>query len=146
MDEAFELKRLAKSLLLNFVELNGVLGLNPASAGDKLADVRTLFINMHHNINKWRPHQTREALITLMQTQLERTQNEAKAAREVTESARRVLEGLASIDLPRGDPGGEPAGADGEPLDLALWTTGEKDEASRALARETWTAMDALFD
>src|SRR5690348_8167674 len=65
IDTAFELKRQAKSVLLNFLELTGILYQSPSDAAEKLEDIRTLFINMHHNINAWRPHQTREALITL---------------------------------------------------------------------------------
>ncbi len=96
-----ELKKLAKSLLLNFLELVGILAMNPRDATEKLEDLKTLLINMHHNINQWRPHQTREALIALMQTQLERTQNETKALREATENARRVLEGACQHRGPR---------------------------------------------
>ncbi len=142
IDEALELKKLSKSILLNFLELVGVVGINPSAATEKLEDVRTLFINMHHNINKWRPHQTREALIALMQAQLEKTQNETKSAREATENARRVLEGLASIEIP-------------DNLDLQLedtrsalegWSKERLEAAERSRDRETWAAMDALFE
>jgi mediator of RNA polymerase II transcription subunit 7 len=134
IDAALELKKLAKSLLLNFLELSGILHVNPATAAAKWDDIQTLFINMHHNINVWRPHQTREAVIAAMHSQLERTQGETKALREVTEQARRVLEGLGSVDehiamRERGESG---AG------DITRTTAFKEREV------ELWTALDAL--
>lgn len=143
LDTALELKKLAKSLLLNFLELTGILYESPGDAAEKLEDIRTLFINMHHNINAWRPHQTREALITLLQTQLERTQNETKALREVTESARRLIEGLGSEEaqgngaLPRPeDPDTGGGGGGGS----------SAKQAQRPREAEVWASLDSLFD
>ncbi|CAK7269184.1 Mediator of RNA polymerase II transcription subunit 7 [Sporothrix epigloea] len=95
--KVFELKKLSKSLLLNFLELAGILAINPRGAADKLADLQTIFFNMHQHINEWRPHQTREALISMLQAQLERTRNETRALHEVTDSVRKTLVGLADL-------------------------------------------------
>jgi len=104
-----------------------------------VADLRTLFINMHHTINEWRPHQTREALISLMQTQLDRTQAETKALREVTESARRVLESLGSIEAAAG--GDKASEADAAAAD------GDKKETNESRnSTGTWIALDDMFD
>ncbi|CAK7264049.1 Mediator of RNA polymerase II transcription subunit 7 [Sporothrix epigloea] len=100
VSKVFELKKLSKSLLLNFLELAGILAVNPRGAADKLADLQTIFFNMHQHINEWRPHQTREALISMLQAQLERTRNETRALHEVTDSVRKTLVALADLKDP----------------------------------------------
>ncbi|EGZ67793.1 hypothetical protein NEUTE2DRAFT_42664, partial [Neurospora tetrasperma FGSC 2509] len=94
------LKRLSKSLLLNFLELLGIMSLDPAAGSQKAADLRTLFLNFHHVLNEYRPHQAREQLIQLMQERLDQTRAETAANRAVAEKARRVLEGLGSVEIP----------------------------------------------
>ncbi|KAL7941370.1 MED7 domain-containing protein [Trichoderma barbatum] len=98
-DRAFELKRLTKSLLLNFLELVGTLSRNPADSESKIMDARTLFINIHHILNEYRPHQARESAIEMMQDHLDRTRTETAAIRTQVDKARKVLEGLGSLDL-----------------------------------------------
>ncbi|KAI0517959.1 mediator complex, subunit Med7 [Xylaria bambusicola] len=98
-DRATILKRLAKSLLLNFLELTGLLATSPEAAEDKITDLRDLFINFHHLINEYRPHQARESLISMMQSQLDRTRAETHAIRDAKDKAERVLEGLSSLTI-----------------------------------------------
>ncbi|KAI1824270.1 MED7-domain-containing protein [Xylaria intraflava] len=98
-DRATILKRLAKSLLLNFLELTGLLATSPEAAEEKITDLRDLFINFHHLINEYRPHQARESLISMMQSQLDRTQAETNAIRDAKDKAERVLEGLGSLTI-----------------------------------------------
>ncbi|KAK3503388.1 mediator of RNA polymerase II transcription subunit 7 [Neurospora crassa] len=111
------LKRLSKSLLLNFLELLGIMSLDPAAGSQKAADLRTLFLNFHHVLNEYRPHQAREQLIQLMQERLDQTRAETAANRAVAEKARRVLEGLGSVEMPAVDvnvAGTGTGGGDGE--------------------------------
>ncbi|KAI1813462.1 MED7-domain-containing protein [Poronia punctata] len=98
-DRATILKRLAKSLLLNFLELTGLLATRPEEAEEKITDIRDLFINFHHLINEYRPHQARESLISLMQSQLDRRRAETNAIRDAVDKAERVLEGLSSLTI-----------------------------------------------
>jgi len=98
-DRALVLKRLAKSLLLNFLDLVGILSINPALSESKIADLRTLFINFHHLLNEYRPHQARESLILLMQDQLEKSRAETQGIREMKEKVDGLLEGLGKIDV-----------------------------------------------
>ncbi|ORY58442.1 mediator complex, subunit Med7 [Pseudomassariella vexata] len=123
-DRATILKRLAKSLLLNFLELVGIMSINPGAASPKITDIRDLFINFHHLINEYRPHQARESLISLMQSQLDRTRAETNAIRDVKEKVERILEGLGSLKM------------DYEALD----GLGEKADPWAAEA-ETWEAL-----
>ncbi|KAF7561669.1 hypothetical protein G7046_g2456 [Stylonectria norvegica] len=132
-DRALELKRLAKSLLLNFLELSGALARNPAHAEAKVQDLRTLFINFHHILNEYRPHQARESAIALMQEHLDRTRTETVAIRTQVDNARRVLDGLGSLGLPKVP----------EPV-------GEVDDGDVEVVRarreeDVWAAADALF-
>jgi len=98
-DRALVLKRLAKSLLLNFLDLVGILSINPALSESKIADLRTLFINFHHLLNEYRPHQARESLIMLMQDQLDKSRSETRRAKEMSEKVDGILQGLSKIDL-----------------------------------------------
>ncbi|KAI1411084.1 MED7-domain-containing protein [Hypoxylon sp. FL1857] len=98
-DRALILKRLAKSLLLNFLELVGLLAINPEAAEEKSADIRDLVINFHHLVNEYRPHQARESLISMMQAQLDRTRAETNAIRDAKDKAERIMEGLGSLKI-----------------------------------------------
>ncbi|XXG95362.1 hypothetical protein Hte_001624 [Hypoxylon texense] len=98
-DRALILKRLAKSLLLNFLELIGLLAINPEAAEAKVNDIRDMLINFHHLINEYRPHQARESLISMMQAQLDRTRAETSAIRDAKDKAERIMEGLGSLKV-----------------------------------------------
>lgn len=71
-----ELKKMTKSLLLNFLELVGLLAKNPLLSAKKIDHIRTILINIHHLLNSYRLHQSRESLILSMQEKLEETKEE----------------------------------------------------------------------
>ncbi|BAO42008.1 mediator of RNA polymerase II transcription subunit 7 [Kluyveromyces marxianus] len=71
-----ELKKLLKSLLLNFLELIGLLGVDSSMYDKKLNEIRVIAINIHHLLNEYRPHQSRESLIMLLEEQLEHKRRE----------------------------------------------------------------------
>ncbi|KAH0489707.1 hypothetical protein TgHK011_010125 [Trichoderma gracile] len=147
-DRAFELKRLVKSLLLNFLELNGVLARNPADAEAKILDIRTLFINIHHILNEYRPHQARESAIEMMQDHLDRTRTETAAIRTQVDKARKVLEGLGSLDLSvfqQQQLDGAQSIMDASPSkDLTLEDVRQGERRERAAA--AWCMADALLN
>ncbi|KEF60179.1 uncharacterized protein A1O9_05029 [Exophiala aquamarina CBS 119918] len=78
LDHAFLLKKLTKSLLLNFLELTTLLSLDPTQYQDKLDDFRQLFLNVHVVINMYRPHQARESAKDLLESCLEDGQREVE--------------------------------------------------------------------
>ena len=88
------LHKLAKSLLLNILEYVSILCTAPAHHEDKLADIRNLFINAHHLINIYRPHQTRETLISRMERQAEEGKKEIEEMRAVIGKVDAMLEDL----------------------------------------------------
>lgn len=67
---------------------------NPEQYTEKVEDLRTLFINFHHLLNEYRPHQARESLILMMQEQVERSRRETQGIREVRVRVEGVIEGL----------------------------------------------------
>ena len=56
--------------------------------------LRTLFINAHHLVNEYRPHQARETLIMLMEEQLRRTRAETQGIYEAKSRVETVLRDL----------------------------------------------------
>lgn len=70
-DPRQELKRLTRSLVAAFLDLVEILVRCPEAPErqEKLDHLRLLFINTHHLINEYRPHQARETLHLMMQVQ-----------------------------------------------------------------------------
>ena len=73
---------ITRSILLNFLELVGILGVNPSHAADKTEHLQTLFYNIHDLINQYRPHQARESLVLMMEEQLDRFRVEKDSLKE----------------------------------------------------------------
>ncbi|XP_035829275.1 mediator of RNA polymerase II transcription subunit 7 isoform X2 [Aplysia californica] len=90
-DHKRELKKLNHSILVNFLDLLDVLIRAPESPkrAEKLEDINLLFINMHHLINEFRPHQARETLRVMME--LQRNQR-SEVARKFQEHFDKVMD------------------------------------------------------
>lgn len=94
LNHAYYLLKISKSLLLNFLEFVGVLSVAPEDFETKLDDLRNLFINAHHLLNLYRPHQARESLILMMEEQLETTRNQIQEMDDVKNRVETLLEQL----------------------------------------------------
>ncbi len=94
-----ELRRLLKSLLLNYLELVSVLTIDPSLYEAKVEHIRTILINIHHLLNEYRPHQSRESLIMLLEEQLEYKKEEIKkiekTCEQVTQKLKQIQESLS---------------------------------------------------
>lgn len=86
-----ELRRLLKSLLLNYLELVGLLSVNPELFPTKVDHIRTILVNIHHLLNEYRPHQSRESLIMLLEGQLEFKKREIQHIEQVCQDVRKKL-------------------------------------------------------
>ncbi|KAL4863596.1 hypothetical protein BDV12DRAFT_177356 [Aspergillus spectabilis] len=96
LNHAYYLMKISKSLLLNFLEFVGILSIAPDKFEPKIEDIRNLFINAHHLLNLYRPHQARESLIMMMEEQLRRTKEEIQQMDKLKEELTAVLDQLAA--------------------------------------------------
>ncbi|EGV64607.1 Mediator of RNA polymerase II transcription subunit 7 [Yamadazyma tenuis] len=71
-----ELHKLMKSLLVNFIELIGIMHINPSEFHTKIEDLKVILINMNHILNSYRPHQSRESLIMLLKQRINEKKEE----------------------------------------------------------------------
>jgi mediator of RNA polymerase II transcription subunit 7 len=93
-DRAKYLKRLARSIILSFIELVGILSANPLLYQVKNEHIQRLFENAHHLINEYRPHQARESLIMMMEKQIQTKRDEIEKVKSMEEKVDTLLAGL----------------------------------------------------
>ncbi|XP_064085191.1 mediator of RNA polymerase II transcription subunit 7-like [Macrobrachium nipponense] len=99
-DHRRELKKLNHSILVNFLDLLDILIKCPDSnkRTDKIEDINILFINMHHLINEFRPHQARETVRVMLEMQKRQRHQVAERLEQQEELVRRLVrEALASL-------------------------------------------------
>lgn len=92
-----ELHKLLKSLLLNYLELVNILSVDPSVYEQKVDHIRTILVNIHHLLNEYRPHQSRESLIMLLEEQLEYKRKEIV---EIDQVCQQLRDKLANLDSP----------------------------------------------
>jgi len=124
--------KIARSILLSFLELVGILSVNVDQYPSKLEDLRVLFVNAHHLINEYRPHQARETLIGIMEGELRRKRGEVEGVRRMREKVEEVLKGLMEQNEGEDEDG---VMSNGE----VVGNTKKKESASMI-----WKALDAL--
>jgi len=90
-DKRKELKKITASIICSFIDLVNILVQcpNDKSRQEKLNDIQLLFINLHHVINEFRPHQARETLKVMMDLQ----------KKEVIQSSKELTEGINKANL-----------------------------------------------
>ncbi|PSK54835.1 Mediator of RNA polymerase II transcription subunit 7 [Elsinoe australis] len=138
-DPTPKLIALSRAILLNFLELVGIISNNPEEAAEKIEDLQTLFYNAHDLINQYRPHQARESLILMMEEQLERSRNEIAAVKEGREKLGDMLKSIEEVgqvqekelEASTGTTNGERTESDTE--------TKERRQAQKAM----WDALDS---
>ncbi|KLJ10781.1 hypothetical protein EMPG_13859 [Blastomyces silverae] len=135
----FYLLKISKSLLLNFLEFIGVLALCPERFESKVQDIRNLFINAHHLLNLYRPHQARESLIMMMEEQLEKTKEEIREMDRVKEKVQGFLEQLEAEGTNVGRTGPADSGVFLKRREI----TAEEEEVIEE-ARSMWNLLDEI--
>lgn len=142
-DHAYYLLKISKSLLLNFLEFVGVLSIAPEQFEPKLNDIRNLFVNAHHLLNLYRPHQSRESLIAMMEEQLEKAREEIQ---EMDEMKARVETYLRELEAEgRNVSQGEEAVGTVESNLLETETKPSEDQ-DEEIQEELWKLLDAIED
>lgn len=89
-----ELKKLSSTLLIKFLELTGVMSINPELFPAKVDDIRVILINLHHLLNEYRPHQSRESLLMLIEDQIAQKRAEITSLRD---SNAKIRDQIASL-------------------------------------------------
>ncbi|PGH15032.1 hypothetical protein AJ79_02714 [Helicocarpus griseus UAMH5409] len=136
----FYLLKISKSLLLNFLEFVGILSVFPERFEAKVQDIRNLFINAHHLLNLYRPHQARESLIMMMEEQLERTREEIREMDRVKEKVQGFLEQLEA----EGSAARQANEGSGTTIKKRETTSGEGGVIEEA--RAMWNLLDEIDD
>lgn len=94
-----QLHKLLDLLLLNFLELVGSVAVEPAKFYIKIEHLKLILINMNHLLNTYRPHQTRESLIMLLQKQIESKRSEIDEIDRVTAEVKEKVKALVQKDI-----------------------------------------------
>lgn len=90
-----QLKKLKNSLLIQFLQLLACLSTDPAKFAPYTTNIQNLLINMHHLLNEYRPHQSREMLITLMKEEIERKNQEIQKIKKTNKEIHEKISNLA---------------------------------------------------
>ncbi|KAG0365202.1 Mediator of RNA polymerase II transcription subunit 7 [Gamsiella multidivaricata] len=101
IDRVKELKKLNHSAVFNFLELVHTLSTSPSEFTVKVDQIRVIFINMHHMLNEYRPHQARETLRLMMEEQLSRKKKETAALKKTCADLRKRLAALRDLKQKR---------------------------------------------
>ncbi|KAH8552854.1 MED7 protein-domain-containing protein [Umbelopsis sp. PMI_123] len=64
--------QLLRSLMAQFLTLLDILVREPEKFGPRIEDISNILINIHHILNEYRPHQARETLRLMLETQLKK--------------------------------------------------------------------------
>ena len=64
--------------------------------GQKIMDMRVILQNMQHLISEYRPHQARESLAALIESEVQRTRTETTAIRKEVAKTKAALERIAA--------------------------------------------------
>jgi len=130
---------ITRSILLSFLELVGVLSVNPTQYGDKIEHLQTLFYNVHDMINQYRPHQARESLILMMEEQVDKIRAEIRSVNESKKKMHTLLKTIQESGT------AAQAQADQEPsTNGAHEQEDEETKARRELQRSQWDALEEL--
>ncbi|GJJ71141.1 mediator of RNA polymerase II transcription subunit 7 [Entomortierella parvispora] len=97
IDRVKELKKLNHSAIFNFLELVHTLTTTPGEHYKRVDEIRMIFINMHHILNEYRPHQARETLRLMMQNQLQTKKQETEALKRTCADLRSKLSALRAL-------------------------------------------------
>ena len=93
-----ELHKLTDSLLLCFLELIGIMSIEPQQFHVKIEDLKLILININHILNTYRPHQSRESLIMLLRQNIEQKRSEITEIDKTCDCIRQRIEAIMDQD------------------------------------------------
>ena len=88
---------LLHQILLKFIRITHILAIDPSMEFYVPAweELKALFESLHAGLNAWRPHQSREMLISMMEEQVKSIKAESERVRESVGRAKEVVEGIS---------------------------------------------------
>jgi mediator of RNA polymerase II transcription subunit 7 len=138
LNHAVLLSRLTKSLMLNFLELTGVLSLDPTQHEEKMGDIRQLVLNIHVVINMYRPHQARESVKEMLEGILEDGQREIEESDRLKQRVEDYLGGIGKIE--------SHPGSEGLAQTNTASANGAKSDAKMDEQRRMWQMIHDMVD
>jgi mediator of RNA polymerase II transcription subunit 7 len=96
VDRKAELRKLCKSLIFSFAQLLQVLVNDQEHFMYKTSDIDSLFIHISYLLNSFRPHQTRQAIISIFEEQVREKEEMEKLGEELQKKTKLVIDQLAS--------------------------------------------------
>lgn len=92
---------LLHKILLKFLRITHILAIDPSMEFYVPAweELKALFESLHAGLNAWRPHQSREMLISMMEEQVKSVKAESERVRESVSRAKEVAEGISKGGL-----------------------------------------------
>ncbi|KAG0239499.1 MED7 protein-domain-containing protein [Mortierella sp. GBAus27b] len=142
IDRVKELKKLNHSAVFNFLELVHTLSTSPNEFATKLDQIRVIFINMHHILNEYRPHQARETLKLMMEDQLAKKRKDTEALRKTCADLRRKLATLKALKQELPQPSPPTQDMDIEMTSASEESTSKPDVSSASTAPATGEDLD----
>jgi len=97
IDHIAELKRLMRLLLSKFLALLDSLVNQPEQQGQKIEEIELIFINLHHLINSFRPHQARQTLISQLEDQISKRKEFISSIDQILEETERTKQACQEI-------------------------------------------------
>jgi len=110
IDRVYELKKLLRSLMSQFLSLLDILVREPDKFGAHIEYISNILINVHHILNEYRPHQARETLKLMMETQLKKKILAIAELKRRRDEARAMLQALKDEANTGSSAGGEREG------------------------------------
>ncbi|KAJ1915463.1 Mediator of RNA polymerase II transcription subunit 7 [Mycoemilia scoparia] len=96
VDRVMELKKLNMKLVFTYLDIIDHIIKNPSNPPPQADMLRTIFINMNHLVNEYRPHQAKETLKLLMQNQIKTKRELSKKLKRQCDELESALEALKS--------------------------------------------------
>ncbi|KAK9481299.1 MED7 protein-domain-containing protein [Lipomyces japonicus] len=131
---------LVRSLLVKYLELLGAMSRSPEQFPQLVDHLRFILINLHHTLNRFRPHQARESLILCMEDQLDRKRAEIATAKAACDRMHRtLLHSLSSAGTDSFDVDHHPTGNDNNDNDQE--NNSDIDNIHRVRDSLAWSAI-----
>lgn len=85
--------------MIRYIELADTLATNPGQFSDQITSLTTLFLNAHHIINEYRPHQARESVIGMLSRRIDRCETEIADVHRARATVATIFSAISKPDF-----------------------------------------------